>query len=219
MAENGAGGRGFGPQFDVESGELPAFPEAKIKGRKKFLVALLRTRCDAHRKLLLFFVLAACFAAWWLFQSASSSPVPATPIQRDLGGVSRQREAGNVVEVLVREQDKASEPHRLIVTSEKPAQPEHRGQEPRAGANKILDADICSELGFDEHSLGEKPLVPLIHNNVTVPGFVNAGTCFHVFALPCSAASAVSCGSVCSLTSPWSACPIGRPLRVFSAVH
>lgn len=188
------GGGAFGRQFDVESGELSASSEAKVKGKKKIVVALLRTQCNAHGKLLLVLVLAAFVTAWWLCQSTTLPQVPTTPIQEVDGKRSGLQDSGNLMKMHVRERDKESEPHRVFVKSQKPSQPEHGGQEPRAGADQTLDADICSELGFDEHSLGEKPLVPLVHNNVTVPGFVNAGKCFSLF-------GTANCRALCDRSS------------------
>ena len=57
-----------------------------------------------------------------------------------------------------------------------PAQTQHIAKQVvDDGASPSADADICSEILFDNHALDGKAAVPLVHNNLTVERVARAG--------------------------------------------
>jgi len=141
---------------------------AKAK-RKRAVVALLRVQCTSHTKLLCALLLLAVVVTVWV---ASLKPI-ASAVRKSSStatssndaapqSTTRQKTAARS-EIGGRKRGRKA----ATTTVTKPATT-------TSTFDVEADADICTELGFD-NNVDRAPAVPLLHNNVSVKGFVRAG--------------------------------------------
>ena len=131
---------------------------AKNKGRRMFLPLV--GECRPYTQLLAFLLVSGALVVFW-WSCIAVVPVPNTVPSRS---IPSHKVAPAQVTTTIHSQERTARPRKKPETS---------------AVNWKLDADICHEVIFDDHAMGGNAAIPLVHNNVSVEGFVREGSSLH----------------------------------------